>query len=70
VDSPGGRLGYVDRVQRGENGAPEQLVVRVGRLGTRSLLVPVGAVVAVVPSRRALVIEPWSPVPARQSETG
>lgn len=65
VDSPGGRLGFVERVERAENGMPELLVVRAGRFGARRLLVPISAVAAVVPSRRAIVIEPWLPAPAR-----
>ena len=61
VDSPGGRLGFVDRVERAENGAPAVLVVRAGRLGSRRLLVPVDSIAAVLPSRHAIVIDPWSP---------
>jgi hypothetical protein len=65
VDSPGGRLGFVDRVERAEDGVPELLVVRAGMLGTRRLLIPTALIAAIVPSRRAIVIEPWSPAPAR-----
>jgi hypothetical protein len=64
VETPGGRLGVVERIERTEDGAPEALVVRTGILGNRRLLVPTAVIAAVVSSRQAIVIEPWSPMPA------
>jgi hypothetical protein len=42
VDTPGGRLGFVEEVRRDPvSDRPAELVVRAGMLGTHLLVVPV-----------------------------
>jgi hypothetical protein len=56
VDTPGGRLGFVDEIRRDPAGRPVELVVRAGMLGTHRLDVPVDEITAVVPSRKTVVV--------------
>jgi hypothetical protein len=57
VDTPGGRLGFVEEVRRDpRSGRPAELVVRAGMHGTHVLVVPVERIRAVVPGRRVVVV--------------
>lgn len=55
VDSPDGRVGFVEDILF-EGGRPETLVVRAGRLGRRLLLVSTENVEQVVPRRKRIVL--------------
>lgn len=57
VDSPDGRIGFVEHVRFGpRHGRPEVLAVRAGRLGRRVLIVSVSKVAEIVPSRERIVL--------------
>lgn len=55
VDSPDGRIGFVEAVLAG-SGGPETLVVRAGLFGRGLLLVSTENVVEVVPRRKRIVL--------------
>jgi hypothetical protein len=57
VDTPGGRLGYVEDVRRDpKSGRPAALVVRAGMRGTHLLDVPVERIRDVLPSRGLVIV--------------
>lgn len=57
VDSPDGRIGFVEHVRFGSRpDRPEALAVRAGRLGRRVLIVSVSKVAEIVPSRERIVL--------------
>jgi hypothetical protein len=57
VDTPGGRLGFVEEIRRDPvSGRPAELVVRAGMLGTHILVVPVERIRAVLPRRGVVIV--------------
>jgi hypothetical protein len=57
VDTPAGRLGFVELVMlRARPDEPDALVVRVGVLGRRLVVVPAEEVADVLPRRRRIVL--------------
>ena len=57
VDAPNGRLGLVEAVRFGARlDRPDELLVRCGFLGNRTLVVPVSDVEEVVPRQQRLVL--------------
>jgi hypothetical protein len=56
VESSAGRVGVVKETLYGPTMEPEQLVVGAGLLGRRDLLVPVTAVVEILPRERRIVV--------------
>lgn len=59
VDSPAGRVGVVEGLRfRSLLERPDELAVRVGRLGRRYLLVPVSRVAEITPSRGLIMLRP------------
>lgn len=57
VDSPAGRIGFVEDVLfRSRSARPETLAVRAGLFGRRLLLVSIESVEEVIPSRQRIVL--------------
>jgi hypothetical protein len=57
VDSPVGKIGFVEEVRFGARiDRPDELVIRAGLLGRRVLIVPVDNVAEIVPRNQRIVL--------------
>lgn len=56
VDSPGGRVGLVERVLRVEGERPEALVILAGMYGRRRLTIPVNEVDVILPYAQRVLL--------------
>jgi len=69
VDSPDGRVGFVEDVCYGvDPDRPEALAVRVGILGRKVVLVAVDEVVEIIPRKERIILRAMPPLAQDEAE--